>query len=201
MVVAAAGTTAATRPLLMPALDPHVIAVGAVDHEGTATSSDDRSRTSATAAPPRDARRARAGKSVVSLRVPGGYVDQCTPRAWVPVTTRPVLPRQRDVPGHGGGRRRGGAPPAGKPNLTPDQVKALLTLERDRLPLATAARRGVVDVSAALDLVNLKTLPTVLGGLLGSGRPGLPWSSGTGSLEASRGASTSSTRRPVRAGR
>ena len=77
VVVTAAGNEGLeASSLLMPAVDPHVLAVGAVDNVGTATHADDvvaeftnggnSNRRPDVLAP---------GKSVVSLRVPGSYVD------------------------------------------------------------------------------------------------------------------------------
>ena len=68
----------------MPAVDPHVLAVGAVDNVGTPRTADDvvadftsggnASRRPDVLAP---------GKSVVSLRVPGSYVDDQHPEGLV----------------------------------------------------------------------------------------------------------------------
>ena len=77
VVVAAAGNGGASADsLTMPAIDPHVIAVGAVDHSGTPSTSDDvvADFTSAGSAARRPDVLA-PGKSVVSLRVPGSFAD------------------------------------------------------------------------------------------------------------------------------
>jgi serine protease AprX len=78
VVVVAAGNDGALgpRPLTMPAIDPYVIAVGSVDHQGTDvpearrvgpwTNSGTTSRRPDIVAP---------GKSVVSLRVVGSVAD------------------------------------------------------------------------------------------------------------------------------
>ena len=77
-----------------------------------------------------------------------------------------------------------------RPNLTPDQVKALLRDTAD--PLVRNAQpamgSGVVDVNAAIDLINVKSLTGLLARLLsGSRSTNLPDSSGLGSVEPSRG--------------
>ncbi|MDX6301031.1 MAG: serine protease AprX [Nocardioidaceae bacterium] len=191
VVVTAAGNDGPQAPLLMPAIDPHVIAVGAVDHEGTASSTDDQvSDFTSGGTPSRRPDLLAPGKSVVSLRDPGSYVDQLHPEGLVPGDDEGRFFR-------GSGTSQATAVVAGevalllqaKPNLTPDQVKALLRATADRLPQSSnpAQGAGVVDVDAALDLLNPKILPTVLAGLTRSGQPALPASTGTGSLEASRG--------------
>jgi serine protease AprX len=192
VVVAAAGNDGLDAPnLLMPAIDPHVIAVGAVDHEGTAAVADDQvadftnggtsGRRPDVLAP---------GKSVVSLRVPNSFVDQTHPEGRV----------DGDPAGRyfrGSGTSQATAVVAGevalllqaRPSLTPDDVKALLRGTADPLvqhPQA-AMGSGVVDVNAAIDQSGIKTLTSLVGKLLGGTRPTLPDSTGLGTLEASRG--------------
>jgi serine protease AprX len=190
VVVTAAGNDGLGAPrLLMPAIDPHVIAVGAVDHEGTQSTVDDQvadftsggtsGRRPDVLAP---------GKSVVSLRVPGSYVDEMHPEGRVGGDDSGRLFR-------GSGTSQATAWVAGevalllqaKPSLTPDQVKALLTSTADPLPRHPnpAMGAGVVDIDAALALLNPKALLGSTSQLLG--RPSAPDSTGTGSLEASRG--------------
>jgi serine protease AprX len=191
VVVAAAGNDGTRAPLLMPAIDPHVIAVGAVDHHGTATSEDDQVADFSNGGTP--ARRPDVlapGKSVVSLRDPGSFVDQMHPEGLVPGDDAGRFFR-------GSGTSQATAVVAGeialllqaKPSLTPDQVKALLTATADRLRQGNDAGQGagVVDLGGALELLNPKVLPTFLAGLLGSGQSTAPSASGTGSIEASRG--------------
>ena len=158
VVVAAAGNDGLDAPnLLMPAIDPHVIAVGAVDHAGTASPTDDvvadftsggtSGRRPDVLAP---------GKSVVSLRVPNSFVDQTHPEGRVPGDTEGRFFR-------GSGTSQATAVVSGevalllqaRPNLTPDQVKSLLRDTAD--PLARnpqpAMGSGVVDVNSAIDLL------------------------------------------------
>jgi serine protease AprX len=184
-VVASAGNSGLQSPtLLMPARDPHIMAVGAVDHDGTASTLDDDvadftnggnvGRRPDLLAP---------GKSVVSLRVPSSYVDLTHPEGRLAGDSAGRFFR-------GSGTSQAAAVVAGEaallfqanPNLTPDQVKAALLqtsrpLTLDRSPAQGA---GVTDVGAAVTLVRSRLgLPTL--------RASYPASSGLGSLEASRG--------------
>jgi serine protease AprX len=182
VVVTAAGNDGLDAPsLLMPAVDPHVLAVGAVDNVGTSAHADDvvadftnggsANRRPDVLAP---------GKSVVSLRVPGSYVDTFHPEGNVAGDTSARFFR-------GSGTSQATAVTSGevalllqaRPSLTPDQVKAVLMSTAD--PLAAnpnpAMGAGVVDVPAAL----LAAAPST------SRAAVLPDSTGTGSLEASRG--------------
>jgi serine protease AprX len=195
VVVAAAGNDGLDAPnLLMPAIDPHVIAVGAVDHEGSANPADAQvadftnggtsGRRPDVLAP---------GKSVVSLRDPGSYVDLEHPEGLVPGDDEGRYFR-------GSGTSQATAVVAGeaalllqaKPNLTPDQVKSLLLGTADPLTRHPnpAQGAGVVDINAAIDMLNVKSVASSLSGLLSGGQnagQNLPDSTGTGSLEASRG--------------
>jgi serine protease AprX len=137
-----------TVALDSPAYDPYVIAAGASDTLGTADVSDDvvadfSSRGSAERSPDVVA----PGVGIVSARVPGGYLDELFPNARV---------------GEGGFRGSGTSQSAAvvsgaaallvqaRPELEPDQVKALL---RDTArPLGGDVRvegRGLIDVVAA----------------------------------------------------
>ena len=123
-----------------PAYDPHVIAVGAADTRDTAWPSDDTvpdfssrgdaSRRVDVTAP---------GRSIVSLRDPGSYVDTVHPGA-----------RYEDRFFKGSGTSQAAAVVSGavallleqRPDLTPDQVKALLRSTAASMPMADAAGRG-----------------------------------------------------------
>ena len=182
VVVAAAGNDGISSPsLLMPAADPYVIAVGSVDHLGTKSLNDDTvadfsnggsaSRRPDLVAP---------GKSVVSLRVPGSYIDDMHPEGLI-----------EDELAHryfrGSGTSQSTAVVAGavalllddRPYLTPDQVKALLRSSADKLKVSQPAMgTGVLDVEGALHTSVLSTLLS---------RQTWPASTGLGSLEAARG--------------
>src|SRR3954447_10418594 len=182
VVVTAAGNAGLGAPsLLMPAVDPHVLAVGAVDNVGTSRTGDDvvadftnggnASRRPDVLAP---------GKSVVSLRVPGSYVDEHHPEGLVDGDTSQRFFR-------GSGTSQATAVVSGevalllsaRPSLTPDQVKAILMATADPLTSrpSPAMGAGVTDLPAALTAAVPSTAAAAA----------LPDSTGTGSLEASRG--------------
>lgn len=180
VVVAAAGNDGIANPVLMPAADPYVVTVGAVDHEGTATTSDDAvalfsnggtaERRPDVLAP---------GKSVVSLRVPGSFVDNAHPEGLV--TGDPTRRFFR-----GSGTSQATAVVAGevalllqaRPTLTPDQVKALLRSTATALTDAQPAMgAGVVNIAAAV------AAPLPGAGAVQSWTP----STGLGTLDATRG--------------
>jgi serine protease AprX len=182
VVVAAAGNDGvASSSLLMPAADPYVIAVGAVDHRGTADLVDDvvadfSNDGNATRRPDLLA----PGKSVVGLRVGGSYVDQLYPEGLISTDWE-----QRYL--RGSGTSQATAVVSGavaillqqRPGLRPDEVKALLTRSADPLMLANPAQgAGVLDVDGALDT----STP-----LLSAVTQNWPMSTGLGSLDASRG--------------
>jgi serine protease AprX len=182
VVVTAAGNDGLDAPsLLMPAVDPRVLAVGAVDNVGTSTQADDVVATFTSGG--NDARRPDVltpGRSVVSLRVPGSYIDIHHPEGLV----------AGDASGRffrGSGTSQATAVASGeialllqaRPNLTPDQVKAVLRSTADPLvrnpsPVMGA---GVIDLAGAL----IAPVPVT------RAAAALPDSTGSGSLEASRG--------------
>ena len=175
VVVTAAGNAGEhRRQLANPAFDPFVLAVGAADTNGTTTHGDD---TVPAWSSPGDASRGpdlvAPGVGVLGLRVPGSTLDLVAPSASGSRLLR------------GSGTSQAAAVVSGavalllddRPQLTPDQVKALLTSSADRLPAAdpTAQGAGLIDISAAAR----------------ASTPGAVqrWarSSGTGSLDAARG--------------
>jgi serine protease AprX len=184
VVVAAAGNNGpSASQMLMPAVDPTILSVGAVDHMGTASTADDKvadfsnggslTRRPDVVAP---------GKSVVSLRVPGSYVDVLHPEGLVPDDAQQRYFR-------GSGTSQAAAVVSGEaalllqanPKLTPDQVKALLV--RTARPLAgvgAAQGAGATQVDKAVAKVVSKASVLALPTITGS-------STGRGSLEASRG--------------
>jgi serine protease AprX len=184
VVVVAVGNDGPTASrVTMPAANPYVIAVGAADPNGTEARADDivasfSSRGSAA----RHADLLAAGRSVVSLRVPGSYIDTYYPGA-----------RVADASGalrffRGSGTSQATAVVAGsvalllqqRPGLTPDQVKKLLTQSADPLakidPIATGA--GQLDIAEAATL----SIPL-------NAMQGFAAATGLGTLEAARGTS------------
>jgi serine protease AprX len=179
VVVVAGGNGGTEAPSLVnPATDPFVIAVGAADSRGTVRTGDD---TVTDFSSRGDASRrvdlVAPGRSVVSLRDPGGYVDGVYPQA-----------RVGDRFTKGSGTSQAAAVVSGAvallleqhPELTPDQVKALLTASAARMPKADAAGRGAGELN-----------------VLAASRARTPdhaeqsWarSTGLGSMEAARGTS------------
>lgn len=188
VVVVAAGNDGeeGPQPLDMPAIDPFVIAVGSSDHLG----SDNRDQhvvapwtNSGT-----DARRPdllAPGKSVVSLRVPGSFADVGHPEGLVTGDAAGRLFR-------GSGTSQSAAVVSGaaalllqqNPRLTPDQVKGVLMANADRLRAdgSPVQGAGVLDVKGAHEQIKSGNVPAYT--------QQHARSTGTGSLEASRGGSS-----------
>ena len=173
VVVVAVGNHGDTADAVVnPATDPYVIAVGAADTHGTASTVDD--DIPSFSAPGTWARRPdlyAPGVGVLSLRTPDGYLDQTYPQA-----------RRDGELFRGNGTSQSAAIVAGaaalllqdRPNLTPDQVKNVLTRSTIRLDNLLSGR-GTIDVARAST-----TLP-----LLATQRH--PVSRGDGTLEGARG--------------
>ncbi len=181
VVVAAAGNDGSGKDLTMPAADPHVLAVGAVDHVGSKTRNDDRTASFTNSGT--TARRAdllAPGKSVVSLRVPGSYADRGHPEGLVTGDDTARFFR-------GSGTSQATAMVSGavalllqqRPELTPDQVKYLLTSSADPLKVVDAEQRaGVLNVKEAIEAATPSAQDAQQ-----------VWAAatGTGTLEGSRG--------------
>ena len=149
VVVAAGNGDYGTEKLNNPAYDPYLIAVGAVDHQGTHTTLDDVIPTwSAVGDKGRNPDVVAPGRSVVGLRVPGSYLDNRYPEA-----------RTGERFFRGNGTSQAAAVTSGAaalvlskyPKASPDQVKALLRDTAQSLPQAhpTAQGRGLVDLEKA----------------------------------------------------
>ncbi len=174
VVVVSGGNSGASR-LNNPAYDPYVLAVGASSTSGTVSAHDDvvpafSSRGDA-------ARRVdlvAPGTSLLSLRDPDSYLDEAYPGA-----------RVGDRYFKGSGSSQAAAVVSGavalllqaRPNLRPDQVKALLKSSAEPMPTADAAGRGTgeLDVYRAF----LAATPNAT--------QSWPRSTGLGSLEQARG--------------
>ncbi|GAA3927449.1 S8 family serine peptidase [Actinoplanes auranticolor] len=155
-VVVAAGNDGFTaNRLTMPAADPDVIAVGGADPRGTDVRADDvvadfSNRGNAARHPDVLA----AGRSVVSLRSPGSYIDRTYPGARLSLLDDP---EQRFL--RGSGTSQAAAVVSGsvalllqqRPGLRPDDVKKLLTSTADPIiggdPYAAGA--GQINVARA----------------------------------------------------
>ncbi|WP_433727473.1 S8 family serine peptidase [Actinoplanes sp. CA-051413] len=180
-VVAAGNDGFAAGNLTMPAANPKVIAVGAADPMGTEARGDD---TVATFTNRGNAARhpdvLAAGRSIVSLRAPGSYIDRTYPSAHISTT---LDPEQRLF--RGSGTSQAAAVASGavalllqqRPALTPDQVKKLLM--STAVPIKNgdpyAAGAGQIDVvkAAATKTPVFQQTTTA--------------ATGSGKLEASRG--------------
>ena len=177
VVIVASGNDGTDEPLRNPATDPFVISVGASDPNGTRGTNDDvildfsncgvDDRTVDLIAP---------GRSISSLRVAGSYVDSAFPEA---------ADGERFF--RGTGTSQAAAVTSGvvalmldaRPDLTPDQVKVLLTTTADPIRSAGGTCEGVGMVDAH-QAVMQRHVPK---GAVQT------WdeSDGTGSLEAARG--------------
>jgi serine protease AprX len=178
VVVAAAGNDGTGRgTLLDPAQDPYLLAVGANDTRGTTRTTDDVVPAFSTRG---DGKRnpdlVAHGASVQSLRVPGSFIDQQFGATAV-VGGRFL---------RGSGTSQAAAVTSGavalllqrNPALTPDEVKGRLTGAARALPAANAQAQG----HGMLDLRRVSASPR------NSARPqSFARSTGTGSLDASRG--------------
>lgn len=176
VVVAAAGNAGfGDAGLNNPAYNPYVIAVGASDTKGTYDTNDDvvpewSSKGNGTRPPDLVA----PGKSVVSLRNPGSFVDQEHPEGYV----NPRFFR-------GSGTSQAAAVVSGaaalileqRPNATPDQVKALMMQTAAPMPVADkqAQGAGVLDMKTAFRTATPNAVQT------------WPRSTGLGSLDGARG--------------
>jgi subtilisin family serine protease len=179
VVVASAGNSQfGTTALNDPATDPYILAVGSADTQGTTAVRDDHvSDFSARGNGIRNPDLLAPGRSIVSLRDPGSYIDQ-NYGSTGEVGTRFF---------RGSGTSEAAAVTSGaaalllsqRPNLTPDQVKEILTSTARSLPLADGEAQGN-------GLLNLK-------GALAAPTPdctecqNFQTSTGNGSLEAARG--------------
>ena len=150
-VVAAAGNQAdGTGRLDLPAADPFVIAVAATDTNGTAATDDDAIATFSSRDAVRPPDVAAPGTNVVSLRVPGSTLDTEFPAA-----------RIGDAFFRGSGTSQATAVVSGlvaqlleaRPDLTPNQIKALLKAGAvDLADPVSADGAGRVDLARSLAL-------------------------------------------------
>jgi serine protease AprX len=176
VVVAAGNEGNSVLKLNNPASDPYVIAVGSDNANGTATTKDDTLSTFSNEGNGyRDPDLLAPGDHVVSLRDPGSVLDTQYPAARIGSRLF-----------RGSGTSQAAAVVSGaaalllsqRPDLTPDQVKSLLTTTAKKIPGASKAGQG----SGLLDLAAAKDAPTPR-----YAKQLFPKASGKGSLEAARG--------------
>ena len=175
VVVVSGGNDVDQQHLNNPATNPYVIAVGAADTRQTVGATDDKVMDfSSRGDTQRRVDLVAPGRSILSLRNPGSYLDENYPSA-----------RVDDRYFKGSGTSQAAAVVSGaaalllqeRPNLSPDQVKALLKNTASSMPNADAAGRGagMVNVAAA----SVASAPASVQNPAAS--------AGTGSLEAARG--------------
>ncbi|HET9689711.1 MAG TPA: S8 family serine peptidase [Acidimicrobiales bacterium] len=186
VVVAAAGNTGFQQGtgapgLADPGYDPFIITAGGYDTMGTADGADDAvgtySASSAGCASCKAPDLVAVGSHLQGLRVPGSYIDLNHP-----------VGRLGTEFFRGSGTSEATAVTAGaaalvlsaRPDLTPDQVKSLLTATATPIPGASRAAQGAgrLDLTAALTAAVAPAASVV---------QTAPPSTGTGSLERSRG--------------
>lgn len=186
VVVSAGNDGAATTTLTDPATDPYVIAVGASNHHGTPSVSDDTvADFSSNGSVSRGVDVLAPGTSIGSLRDPGSYVDTAfasTGRLTGTAVNGSLDPARLF---RGSGTSQAAAVVSGaaallvdnRPTLTPDQVKALLVGTARPIKGVAKSRQGggIIDVRTAAQAA----APAVV----------QKWAvgTGTGSLEAARG--------------
>ena len=182
VVVAAGNDGLASSSLTMPAVDPYVLAVGAVDHQGTPDPADDVVAEFTNGG--NDVRRPdllAPGKSVVSLRVPASAADLDHPEGMVTGDADARFFR-------GSGTSQAAAVVSGavalvlqdRPELNPDQVKRLLLSTANPLKdnPHPAMGAGVLDIKRAIEA----DAPDPA-----AAQQVWPLSTGLGTLEDSRG--------------
>jgi len=174
VVVTSSGNDGNDHPLRNPASHPSIIAVGGVDSRGTNATADDRVLPFSNCGIDRTVDLVAPGKSVLGLRVPGSHVDVNHGSAVV-----------QDRLFRGSGTSQASAIVTGaaaliidqRPEITPDEVKALL--QDSARPLlkvsADCQGAGMLDLQAAFDTPTPVVTPSV------------PISTGAGSLEGTRG--------------
>ncbi|HWH37504.1 MAG TPA: S8 family peptidase [Candidatus Limnocylindrales bacterium] len=140
VVVAAAGNAGyGTMHLNNPAHDPFIIAVGADDMRGSVGSGNDIVPAFSSRGKARFPDLVAPGKSVISLRVPGSFIDEAHPAG-----------RIGDKYFRGSGTSQSAAVVSGavalllqqRPELTPDQVKYLLRESAAPMPSEGTAAKG-----------------------------------------------------------
>lgn len=183
VVLAAAGNTGYQRGnnapgLADPAYDPYVIAVGGYDTMGTPQFNDDQmgsySASSTGCGSCKNPDFVAPGSHLQGLRVPGSYIDQTHPEGQI-----------NDLYFRGSGTSEATAIAAGSialilqkfPNLTPDQVKRFIANNGQKVPGADDQAQGGGEINLGLLATRMPQ----------NYQQNFQNSTGTGSLEASRG--------------
>jgi subtilisin family serine protease len=160
VVVVAAGNDGNDQALRNPAFDPYVLAVGAVDTKGTQSTNDDTVPTfSNCGTESRSVDVLAPGVSVIGLRDPGSLADYFFPEARV---------GERFFRGTGTSQAAAIVSGAAallieqRPDLTPDQVKALFISTARPIPGASAVcgDAGLIDMKTLLRITTPATSQT-----------------------------------------
>jgi serine protease AprX len=176
VVVAVGNEGFGTSKVNNPAYDPFLIAVGSANANGTATTADDViSSFSNDGDGTRNPDLVAPGDKVVSLRAAGSFLDTSFPAA-----------RVGERLFRGSGTSQAAAVVSGaaallisqRPQLSPDQVKALLTRSAAAIPGARPAQQG----AGLLDLAKARDTATPV-----DAKQSFAVSTGIGSLELARG--------------
>jgi serine protease AprX len=193
VVVAAAGNSgyqrgASAGGLADPAYDPEILAVGSDDTMGTPAPSDDQVASYSAGAAScssncRGPDLLAPGSHMQGLRDPGSYIDQNNPNAAV-----------GDDYFRGSGTSEATAFVSGAvadllqryPDLTPDQVKEMLITSCDKMPGSSWKERGCGELDMN-DLLSTPVAPDLTAKQYLKRWGVKDLSTGTGSLEASRG--------------
>jgi serine protease AprX len=175
VVVTAAGNTGGNTRLLNPASDPYVLAVGALDTMNTSLQRDDQVTSFTNRG---DAARrvdvVTPGRTILSLRAPGSYVDTQFPAARVGTQLF-----------KGSGTSQAAAVAAGsialllqaRPTMTPDQVKAAIINSAQPIVSTGSEDDGIKAIDA--NSARYQTSTSV--------KQTWPAATGKGTLEAARG--------------
>jgi serine protease AprX len=179
VVVSAGNSGSGSTQLNDPAYDPYVIAVGADDTKGTDDPKDDSIPTWQTRGDSvRHPDVVAPGRSIVSLRDPGAFVDAQNPTA--------RLGGSRFFKGSGSSQAAAIVSGAvatllqQRPSLSPDQIKSLLMSSATPLPSADPVAQGE-------GLINLHTAREAKPPTAAEAAQSWPRSTGLGSLQQARG--------------
>ena len=180
VVVASVGNDGPTATRVgNPALNPYIIAVGGSDTAGTPARGDDTMGAFSTRGDSvRHADLVAPGRSVVSLRDPGSFIDANYPEGLLPDGTGRFF--------KGSGTSQAAAVVSGavalllqqRPTLTPDQVKSLLTSTATPLAGVDAVAQGAGEIN--VQAASAAATP-------GAATQSFPRALGTGTLEDARG--------------
>jgi len=184
VVVSAGNDGASSVTLTDPAIDPYVIAVGSSDPQGSVLGwlSPSVAAFSSRGSTARHADLLAPGRSIVSLRDPGSFVDVNHPEGLVAGDATGRLFR-------GSGTSQAAAVVSGSvalllqayPKLTPDQVKAVLVGTASPVVGAAAVDAGAGEINVLAALKAAATVP--------ASAQSWPRATGLGSLELARGGS------------